>query len=324
VKSIRFIDRPKRVTRASYEDAVNHVVDSSRTIPGLLSIYRFGNINTPGISDIDLLFVFEGDRYCPLNGLESLPDTFSSLFTHGIMAMKEEHFEDNFRFTVWSKADCIWGKQLPNPQPRSEDDTLKLNRQTAVEFLMANYIDFSVQSTYRVVKLRSLLQHMKGIAYDMELLGINESPIHPQIELLRSMIAEWFEKTPQDAEVRKWISSFSEVFPRSLQQILQEHPLILPESSRYTIASNMTLASEERVKFMHSGWVPSPLFSFAGRNYFKLLHRFNRFKFTCPIRHEAEGFLTERFRFLQRMKAYNREHLPNFMTMTPSINAKLI
>lgn len=324
MKTIRFIDRPVQVPRTLYEEAVDHIIGYGKSIPGLMSIYRFGNINVPGISDLDLLFIFRDGSSCPLNGLESLPDKFSRLFTHGIMAMSEAFFDDNFQFTIWSKAECVWGEQMPAPSQRTEEDDLALKKQTAVEFLMANYIDFTVQSTYRVFKLRSFLQHMKGIGYDMELLGINQSTLHPLLDRLRSMIDNWFIETPTDGQIRDWIASFSAVFTTLLDDILQHNRLTLPEGKRYKIASNMWLIPEPNVGFSHRGWLPPPLFAFMGRNYFKLLHRTNRFLFTCPVSHQSEGFLAQRFRFLQRMKAYNNEHLPGFMTMTPSINAKII
>lgn len=259
-----------------------------------------------------------------MNGLENLPEQMAPLFTHGIMAMSEEHFPDNFHFTIWSKAECVWGNRLPEPIQRTEQETVALRNQTAVEFLMANYIDFSVQTTYRVFKLRSFLQHMKGLAFDMELLGMNDTPLHPLLDRMRTMITNWFEDTPSDQQIADWISTFSEIFPDLLEKVLSKHPLILPEGNRYTIAANMVLTASQKTGFTHSGWRLTPLLSIMGRTYFKLLHRTNRFQFTCPLRHESQGFLTERFRFLQRMKSYNREFLPRFMTMTPSINAKII
>ena len=326
MKAIQFIDRPVHIPRSFYDEAVDHLIRNCSMLPGLLSIYRFGTVNSPGISDLDILFVFEEGAYCPMNGLESLPDKFGPLFTHGIMAMSENAFEDNFRFSIWSKADCIWGKQLTCPEEKSEQDQLILDRQTAVEFLMANYIDFMVQSSYGVFKLRSFLQHMKGLAYDMDLLNMSDSPLHPLISTLRELTIHWFEKTPADELIREWIESFSAVFPIVVDEILQKHPLMLPDSegANYTIASNMLLTPGEKVGFSHDGWQLPVAFSFLGKSYFKLLHRTNRFLFTCPVYHQQRGFLADRFQFLQRMKAYNREHLPRFMTMTPSINAKLI
>lgn len=324
MKAIRFIDRPVHIPRSFYDEAVEHLIRNCSMLPGLLSIYRFGKVNAPGISDLDILFVFEEGCYCPMNGLESLPDKFGSLFTHGIMAMGENEFEDNFRFTIWSTANCIWGKEMTRSVERSEEEEAILKRQTAVEFLMANYIDFVVQSSYGVFKLRSFLQHMKGLAYDMDLLEVHESPLHPLIDQLRNMAADWFENKPTDDEIRDWIESFSAVFPSELDKILAKHPLMLPEGDRYTIASNMILQPGERIGFVHDGWQLPLAFSILGKSYFKLLHRTNRFLFTCPVYHEQDSFLAERFQFLRRMKAYNREHLPRFMTMTPSINAKLI
>ena len=108
----RLINRPEAIPREDYQAAADFIVSQSGSIPGLKSIYRFGNITAPGISDLDLLFVFEDQASCQLNGFENLPLKFRKVFTHGIMALSESHFNKNHRLTLWSQHQLIAGEEL--------------------------------------------------------------------------------------------------------------------------------------------------------------------------------------------------------------------
>lgn len=321
----RFIDRPVAVARALYDDAIQGVMERNRDVAGLKAIYRFGNITAPGISDLDLLFVFENGASCAYNGLENLPLSHRSLFTHGIMALCEEHFQSNNYFTLWSDHELIWGtpsKQFLQVRTTEEEQALRI--QTAIEFLIANYIDLIVQKAYGIFKLRAILQHIKGIAYDLEYLGDHDCALTNPVNQLRKWIRNWFSDMPCDAELCKWIDSFLATYSNYTCEKLDIHPIYLPEMGAYTVARNISLHKGKALRYRHTGLLLPYFPPFTGRKFFKLQNRFNTFRFECPVTHQADPILINRFRFLQEMKAYNKRHLPNFMTITTSITAKII
>jgi len=49
---------PEVITEKSYQEAREQIVQSFSEIEDLLAIYEFGKINNPGVSDLDLIFVF--------------------------------------------------------------------------------------------------------------------------------------------------------------------------------------------------------------------------------------------------------------------------
>lgn len=323
--AIRFIDRPTALQRHLYDEALDGIIHRNKSLNGLKAIYKFGNITSPGISDLDILFVFENSVVTEATGLEDLPLEHTSLFTHGIMAVSEEHFAENNYFTLWSDHTLIWGTEtISSVKQRTAQEESHLKIQTAIEFLIANYIDLKIQKSYKVIKLRALLQHMKGILYDLDFLDDKNSTLHPFLNKLKSWSQNWFNYTPGDQELSEWLDTFEPVYDEYVQNALIKHPMFLPQRDRYKIAKNMTLTPGVNVSYSRIGFLLPTFLSGFGRKYVKLQHRFNQFHFTCPITHSASPIVGERFDFLKRMKDYNRKHLPNFMTITTSITAKLI
>lgn len=321
----RFINRPQPVPAGYYQAASDHLAKTMSRVKGLKSIYRFGNITTPGISDLDILLVFENDTVCTLNGFENMPLQYRSVFTHGIMAMSALHYQKNQRLTLWSRQELLWGENTVTDQLRSREEDKALHIQTAVEFLVANYIDLKVQQAYGVFKLRSLLQHMKGIAYDLQYLGVESSPLHPLLNRLKQYIQDWFTHTPTDEELNQWLKKWIPLYDELCNDLLRQYPLYLPLRSHYRVAANQDIYPAAQVQISRKGLVLPALISRAFKKYFNLQNKLNHFRAGIPLTSvPAHPVLAERFEFLAAMKEYNRSFLPQFMTMTTSITSKLI
>ncbi len=321
----KFIDRPSPITRQLYDETIACIVNKNKQLDGLKAIYKFGNITTPGISDLDLIFVFENGVTCLKNGFESLPKHQKVLFTHGIMAISEKHFTENTHFNLWSDQQLLFGSAPSSyHRLRTQEEERSLSVQTAIEYIIINYIDLKIQNSYKVIKIRSLLQHMKGLLYDLQMLNDSKNPISSPLLQLKQWIQFWFQTPPSDNDIREWVSNFGPQFDAFIQETLIKSPLFLPEMERYVISKNMKLWKAEKLDYSRTGILLPSMLSLFGRNYFKLQHKLNRFDFYCPITHNTSEIVKERFEFLKRMKVYNREHLPNFMTMISSLTAKVI
>lgn len=325
--SLRFINKPVFVPKELYANANDFLIQYYKSIPSVLSVYQFGNITSPGISDIDLLLVFKDGEKCLLNGFEELPSEYKYLFTHGIMALCEKHFYQNHHYTLWSDYIFLNGRDIASDlgEKKTVDEIRSLKIQTALEFLVANYIDLKVQMTYGSIKLRSFLQHMKGIIYDLEFLDIHKGEVYDQLIELRKWIKNWFDINPTDQQITDWIKRFEKTYDAFVKHIFHHHKLYMPSMSSYYISRNATLSNGVEVTYKHNGIVLPKQLSIIGKKYANLQNRFNRFEFYFPIVNDHPiQIVKERFRFLQEMKKYNREYLPNFMTITTSITSKII
>lgn len=319
----RFIDFPTPIPLENYHEAIRQVVATNRDLPSLLSIYKFGNITSPGISDLDILFVFENNSICLQNGFEHLNPDLRNIFTHGIMAVSEDFFKEMDQYALWGKKELIHGKEIicNSTRTASEEDLLK--KQTAQEFLLANYVDLQVQITYKTIKIRSFLQHMKGLAYDLEYLGDSSDPLNGPLEIIRHKIIHWFDQNTTTDFIESWIHQFHPMYCDYMNRLFLAEPFLLPLMESYTISSNMELVNGNNVQLKHRGLILPNFFAFLGKKYFKIQHRLNHFTFTCPINDCKIDFLNRRFEFIRKMKEYNRTHLPAFMTNTTSITSKI-
>jgi hypothetical protein len=325
--ALRYINRPASIDRRLYDDATQWMVKQVTAYEGVKAFYRFGNITVPGISDLDLLVVFKNNQSCTKNGFESLPEQYKPLFTHGIMAVSEDHFYKNHQYTLWSDHVLLWGDDLEKKYTdrKTEQELQALKIQTAVEFLIANYIDLKIQLTYGTVNLRSFLQHMKGIIYDLEFLAISTGPVMNLLLELKQVIQHWFIQIPSDHALDIWISSFDKIYQDFCNEIFIRHPMYLPAKDKYQVARNVQLISAGKLSFQHTGMVLPSFLTGLGKKVMRLQNRFNNFIFKMPVMHQASfPIIMERFDFLKEMKSYNRQYLPGFMTITTSITSKII
>ena len=61
-KNYKFFNLPEEYSIEDYKDAVDYIIKKYSKINGLVSVYNWGNPSIPGISDIDMLFVFKSSR----------------------------------------------------------------------------------------------------------------------------------------------------------------------------------------------------------------------------------------------------------------------
>ncbi|MBK9319319.1 MAG: hypothetical protein IPM91_11140 [Bacteroidetes bacterium] len=142
------------------------------------------------------------------------------------MAVSGKHFTENAYFTIWSDHHLLFGDAPSSfPHLRTREEEKSIAAQTAIEFLIANYIDLKIQRCYKVIKLRAFLQHMKGLLYDLEMLNDVENPIRIPLLQLRDWMLNWFNNTPTDNDLQQWISDFEPQYDAFVNKTLVKIPL---------------------------------------------------------------------------------------------------
>lgn len=319
---LKFINYPHFVPLSDYEDAVDAVVKRIINQPGVLSIYQIGNINTPGISDIDILVVFEDGIDCYLNPLKEISRSERYLFTHSLYGASETHFYKAQCFPFFHDYNHLWGQKLhfrKNELPKSEIYALEV--QTALEYLVKAFISLTVELTYKIVKVRGLLLHTKALLYDLEFLGIFSGELYELTQKIVSWRNNWFEKKPGEQKLKSWIESFYAELTRFLKLNLRVRKFLLPEWANFHIARNMTLVPSESFRYIHKGIALPSIFGALGRKYFNIQHRFNKFMFYLPIESKKmPAILKERFLLLKEKKDLNRAKLPHFVPTSSGLN----
>jgi hypothetical protein len=303
------------------------IVDSLKNNSDVKCICTFGGVNQPGISDIDLLIVlkngssFSGDIISDLNAKEQ------ALFTHGIMALSEQHWFLNKAYAMWDNQKIIFGEQ---PQGNnlfvSDEELSALKNQTALEFLFTNYIDLTLQKEYGVLKLRDLLQHTKGIIYDLNYLNLTNTPIDEFINQATTWISNWSIQQPSKEELKKWFKEFYNSYSTFIKTIFESNKIYLPSSVNRKFSKNISLKESIGIKYFRSGINLPPLVAAIGqKRALKLLNKLNKFEFSIPTTDIAENSILEkRIQFFKEMKMYNQQHFPKLGLLTTSLMSKLV
>jgi hypothetical protein len=65
-KNYKFFNLPEEYSIEDYKEAVDYIIGRYSDIGGLISIYNWGDPSIPGISDIDIVFVFKTGKTNPV------------------------------------------------------------------------------------------------------------------------------------------------------------------------------------------------------------------------------------------------------------------
>ena len=316
---MKFIDIPQPRTLDQYNSAIDEMTDRIRNHQGVVSIYQIGSVSNPGLSDIDMLVVFEDDANVQVDPVRDFPsDTY--LFTHQIYGVPKQHWNELRSLTFFHNYRFIEGEELPEIKPDLDDNEIQsLKRQIALEFLVKMYIVLSVQLRYDIVKLRSFLLEGKALVYDLEFLGIDQGEMHDLVQKVIKIRADWWNNKPSDTELKTLITDLYESLTQLLNEQLDEAPLYLPSEEPFSISRNVHV-SNGALEVRSSGLVIPNLGLFAERKHFNLLNRFNRFQIRFPYRLPKDNSVIQRrFELLSKLRNHNTKQLPGFLIPASSL-----
>lgn len=318
-------DFPRFVPVSMYDLAIQKMVKKLRRQDGILSIFQIGSTNNPGISDIDMLVVFEDGIKCNLNPLEDLSKTDRYLFSHNLYGISKTSFFESQRYTFFHNYNLLWGEELLlGESDLSRDEIQVLKNQTALEYLIQMFVSSTIELTYGIVKVRGLLMHAKALSYDLEFLNVSTGRLFDLIQTIILWRNRWFDKRPDNQKLKKWIQEFYEELTALLEATLQTIEFYLPDWANLRIARNVKLVRSEKFGYMHNGIALPTMFGDLGRKYFNVQHRFNTFGFRVPITaSEIPDELCRRFSFVRNIKMEQSLNLPYFMSLTSPLNMSL-
>lgn len=322
---ITFVNFPRHVEPAVYERAIEQVIEWLQEVDGIVSIYQVGSVSAPGISDIDLLAVFEDDAVVDGNPIARLTGDERYLFTHGPFGVCRRDFHRGQRYTFYHNYTLRWGDDLrPADSDLGADDVAGIKRQIALEFLIANYISKTVDRTYGLVSVRNVLLSVKALRYDMEYLGVTDGELYDLINQLIRWREAWFEQPIGKDRFEKWFDAFYAALHLFLTAHLRRHRFFLPPWASRRYARHIRLEKAQRLDWRRKGIVVPLGKRHLGKKYTKLHNRLNQFTFSVPATDQGSEVLEERFRFLKSMRRHNERHLASFAPLGSVLASRLV
>lgn len=107
-----------KISREEYDKSVNNFVDNSKEMPFIKSVYLFGNIGSPGISDIDLFIVvsskgnFEKIKKIILKNLRNSSKYSDYLYYHDPIIVTEKEAPYTKFFHTTKNLKLLYGNKI--------------------------------------------------------------------------------------------------------------------------------------------------------------------------------------------------------------------
>ncbi len=204
-KNYRFYNLPKKYGMQDYREVTETIIKKYSSCNDLVSIYNWGDPSTPGISDIDILFVFKDGAAQPLSffirSFNFLDARARYLIRHPFVFIGEESFK-NIRY-VYPNADfkLLYGKRIRiNPLTAEEICHSKISLLN--DIIIRHYPrDFLEQNVNRRINARDVLLRLNSLKYTAGMIA----------ELAKNENRQWSQKLNQVYGLRKnwfWNNDF--------------------------------------------------------------------------------------------------------------------
>lgn len=322
--SYSFIKEPHYVEPKAYEYTIDKIANLLKNEPAILSIYRLGNVNHPGISDIDLVVVFKDNEKCGINVHDHLDAKDCYLLTHEVGGVPEKYFKEVYAYSFWDNLEFMWGKNHLNDDFKKKDKIVghaDYKEQIGLEFLIKNFLELSVQRSYGIIKKRSLLQEIKGIRYDIKFLKLQNSELDRYVKELLNRLDNWFLESWKNKEMSKWLDDYYHALKQSINQLSENgKKLWIPKRENYRYGRNVTLKKGRRFEVKSNGvFLPALLIS-KHKKLYNAHTRLNSFEIEVNFTSEDPTKMNQdRLALIKKCAKYNQEHLPYFGTLLSSL-----
>lgn len=200
-KNYRFYNLPKEYCLRDYNDVVENVIEKYSETCGLTSIYSWGNISSPGISDIDIIFVFDAEASRALDfqkrSFYFLNEKARYLVRHPFIFIDRGSFS-NIRY-VYPDADfkLLYGKNIKinkiSPLEHFYSRVALLN-----DIIIRHYPrDFIEQSVNKSINARDTLLRLNSLRHGIKILEDVTKEKNRQwnykLGLIEKLRKDWFE-----------------------------------------------------------------------------------------------------------------------------------
>jgi hypothetical protein len=317
------IDYPRPVARERYVELIDRMVAKIASWAGADSVYQIGGISSPGISDIDLVVIFKDGTSFTGDPRSELQPAERYLLSHGLYGIHESNFIAAQMYTFFHNYRHLYGKPQSIQSENNTSDSLRvIKHQVAIEYLLRMYMALAVQITYRVIKVRSLLLTAKAVGYDLDFLGIAQSPLRDSIEQLTAWRNIWFTKPPSREEITTWTVSFFRGVEKLLRELLENIGFYYASAERYRAARHLQVVNRQPLSYTHTGVVmPSWIGARCPKWWFGIHDRLNTFRFCVPVRDVQDNPILQQKGVLEnRLLSEGHRHLPHFLPLKSALN----
>ncbi|MFQ6071059.1 MAG: hypothetical protein ACE5LC_11130 [Candidatus Aminicenantales bacterium] len=192
---LEFSHLPLPLSDSQYSKSIRKVVEYLTGFDEIRAIYQVGSISNPGISDIDLIVVFDDRVTSFTHSYRTIFEPADDyLFMHTLYGMPARVFERRELLIPIHECRKLSGRDTESRKELSEDERGALHRVYALEYVVLNFFNLVSQLFMKEVKVRNLLCSFKELVADFEQLSEREyaSRINSLSCRISSLRQSWF------------------------------------------------------------------------------------------------------------------------------------
>jgi len=317
------VDIPTILAESDYHRILKNVLSKLATVNGIEAVYQIGGIGTPGISDLDLVLVFEDDLICNYNLHEQLSKEEKYLFIHRLYGCSRKNFHESSRFSFFHNFSLIAGHEIQRDHERNETEVNLIKTQIALEYMLKMYTNIMLQKEYGILQVRSLLLHGKALKFDLDFLNVDSAALNQSVKHLIDIRNSWFKDENNVSHLTKWFEEFICIYSEVLSSILNVRGIYMHGDGAFRIAKNISICKAESLACHRTGMkLPAFAAMVLGKKYFRAQNRLNSFEIRVPFKNtDFPESLQKYFKFQAGQREYNRKFLPYFYPLSSSLLA---
>jgi len=165
---------PVKFGKEHYDNALDECLERISKVTGIKSVYQFGSVKHPGISDLDIMVVAEDNTNIDFDISNIRSANSSYIFKHGPFAVTKSAAENIVTQSFTTNLRLLYGEDiLGNLKAAGAGNTS--GNQIALEYLLRAYISITLQLKSEIIRARSSLLNLAALKYDFRLLGLNDT-----------------------------------------------------------------------------------------------------------------------------------------------------
>jgi len=199
-----FTNLPKKIQISDYKEVCDLIVDKLKSNTDIKSIYLSSGRWTPGISDLDIIIVYNKNKKgIVIPDFRKISKKAKYVLLHGFWELDKESFEKVNYISPGLCLKLLYGEELFNIDPKKE-----LNKKEYSFFLSGIIFDYLINKLLlfpnflnkKEIDVRQLLGHIYSLKYTLEIFDIVcprviETDFSLRIKKLRD---NWFNEKEED------------------------------------------------------------------------------------------------------------------------------
>lgn len=310
-----YTDWPMAVSHDVYMTSIRKMASLMMDTGMVRGVYQVGSVGAPGISDVDLIVIFNENTRTDINPVKGLEFPDNYLFVHRLFGTTAGYALQLEKFVFFSNYIHLAGEKFNfSEQNLNEQESRTVKRQVALEYLIKAWLSISISVEMKLVKVRGLLLHAKGILHDIRFLEMENTRLEKCIHQFVKARDHWFVNPLTSGELDVLVDEYRAALYEIILNGIEKYGFFIPREASLKISRRIRIKKGTTLSLLRKGFrFPVPPGS-AGSKVRKLNNVLNSFELTIPYSDkDIPAVLQERYKLMETAFRYNSANLPGFI-----------